>query len=185
MTFSDFFYKDLHSGDNRKYLTDKGDVHNYINGYYSTEFTDIKEKPINILEIGIAQSGSLKLWRDWFTNANIYAIEYDRNLYKEIPGVGLIIADGYSEDTIKLFDGIEFDYIIDDGPHTIQSQIYSVKNWVNKLKIGGKLIVEDIQNFDHISLLKENTLFPNRVIDLRDTLHKRYDDVIFEITKTN
>jgi len=183
INLSDFFYEDQSKGEDRKYLTDKGDVHNYIRGYYNSEFTEIRESEINILEIGIAYSGSIKLWRDWFIKSSVFAIENDKNLISDIPGINIIFADAYNEETLKNIGEIEFDYIIDDGPHTISSQIYAVKNWSKKLKIGGKLIIEDIQNFDDIELLKKETPYQNRVIDLRLTSFKRYDDVIFELTK--
>lgn len=181
--FSDFFYSDFYKGSERKYLTDKGDSHNYINGYYDSEFSNLREDRINILELGIAYCGSVILWRDWFFNGNIFAIENDPNLYREIEGIRIILSDAYTEETLNLLSDIEFDYIIDDGPHTVESQIFSVKNWTKKLKIGGKLIIEDIQDFKNIHLLEEQTQYKTRVIDLRETLNKKYDDVIFEVTK--
>lgn len=181
--FVEFFFKDFYKQENRQYLTDKGDTHNYIKGYYGYEFNDIREKPINILEIGLAHCGSAKLWRDWFVNGNIYVIEHDINLITKLDRINIKLADAYLHDTIDYYQDIEFDYIIDDGPHTLKSQIFSVKNWSNKLKPGGKLIIEDVQDINNIEVLKAYTDFPNRVIDLRETSFKRYDDIIFEITK--
>jgi hypothetical protein len=57
--------------------------------------------------------------------------------------------------------------------------------WVPKLKSGGKLIIEDIQNFEHTKLLveaAESLNLPYKLFDLRQNVG-RYDDVVFEVTK--
>jgi phosphoribosylpyrophosphate synthetase len=37
-----------------------------------------------------------------------------------------------------------FDIIIEDGPHTLESQIFAVQNYTQLLKDGGILIIEDV-----------------------------------------
>jgi hypothetical protein len=94
--------------------------------------------------------------------------------------------DAYSDSTISLFEDNYFDYIIDDGPHTLESQILCIQKYLPKIKSGGKIIIEDIQKIEWIEAL-ENCIDKNiaeswRVIDIRESKGK-YDDVIFEITK--
>jgi hypothetical protein len=62
-------------------LTDKNTCHSYINTYEHL-FSSKKNENNNILEIGIGEpkenkenGGSIKLWYDYFLNANIYALD--------------------------------------------------------------------------------------------------------------
>lgn len=166
--------------------TDKGSTHDYIAGYYEKEFSNSKDKDIKILEIGVHRGPSLILWKEWFTNSEVIGID-NEDLY-EGPRVydDLIIDDAYSDEVINKFSDNYFDYIIDDGPHTLESQIISATKWIHKIKSGGKLIIEDIQSIHWIGYL-ENSLDKSivceyKTFDLREN-KKRYDDIIFEVTK--
>jgi hypothetical protein len=65
----------------------------------------------------------------------------------------------------------------------MESQIYSVNNWISKVKQNGKLIIEDIQNEKCINELNKVNTNPYKLIDLRKD-KDRYDDFIYEITKS-
>ena len=52
--------------DNSK--TDKNTLHSYL-PLYQELLKGKKETAKNILEVGISQGGSIKLWHDYFTNA--------------------------------------------------------------------------------------------------------------------
>ena len=131
--------------------SDKGKEHNYIQKYYSDEFTPRKDEEINILEIGVRFGDSIRLWREWFTKGDVVGIdvlytEKAQNLLKDM-NVNIIIDDAYSDECIKSIPNDFFDYIIDDGPHTLESQLKCVESYLPKLKKGGKLIIEDIENW--------------------------------------
>ncbi len=107
--------------------TDKGTVHCYIDEWYNSEFTPIRYDKLNILEIGINKGDSLILWRDWFINSKIFGIDNKDemtdeyvNIVNSIENVGIIYGDAYSNDVVDLYFDETFDYIIDDGPHTLQ-----------------------------------------------------------------
>ena len=185
MTFSQFYHLRI---SDPNFSSDKGTTHDYINGYYSNVFTPAKEKEINLLEIGICKGQSIRLFRKWFTNGNIFGMdigEYvDANTF-QIEGTSLFWGDAFDSSMLDLFKDNFFDFIIDDGPHTLESQLYSVIYWTQKLKSGGKLIIEDIQNIDHIIYLErmvDTDLFTSKLFDLRANKN-RYDDIIFEVTK--
>ena len=60
-------------------LTDKNTTHSYIELYQELLYSK-KETATNVLEIGIGNfkeknGGSIKLWRDFFTNATIYGLD--------------------------------------------------------------------------------------------------------------
>lgn len=80
----------------------------------------------------------------------------------------------------------QFDIIIDDGPHSLESQIFFLENYLDKVKPNGLLIIEDIQNISDTKILYEKT--PSNfqsnisIIDLRASKN-RYDDILFVIKK--
>ena len=49
-----------------QYSTDKEFSHHYL-GVYDELFAPFKDKEINLLEVGVATGGSLKLWEKYFT----------------------------------------------------------------------------------------------------------------------
>lgn len=165
--------------------TDKGTTHDYIDYYYDDVFTPYKETPIKLLEIGFFEGKSAKLWRNYFINGEIWVIDVYEKSNNSIDGVNHLWVDGYVQETLDMFENNTFDFIIDDGPHTLDSQLFFVKNWYSKLKIGGKLIIEDIQSSDDlnslINLMSELN-YNYKIYDLVSNKN-RYDDIIIDITK--
>jgi hypothetical protein len=107
----------------------------------------------------------------------------DANGYKVIWG------DAYNQTLTELFQNSYFDFIIDDGPHTLDSQIYTVTNYFKKLKINGLLIIEDIFDFNFVNEIENHvkeTLPSNsyefKCFDFRKSKN-RFDDVIIEIKR--
>jgi hypothetical protein len=177
-----------------KSKSDKGTTHDYISAYYNGEFTEKRFENLKILEIGIHTGLSLKLWKDWFINSNIIAIDPCKEVeilkeildeVNELKNVNIIVDDAYSQNTLNMFEDESIDYIIDDGPHTLDSQLYSLRNWYKKIKSGGKLIIEDIQSLTILNTLviETNDLdYEYNVFDFREN-KGRYDDIIIEIIK--
>ena len=54
--------------------TDKNTIHSYLSLYQKLLITK-KETAKNVLEVGIYNGGSIKLWSDYFTNANVYGLD--------------------------------------------------------------------------------------------------------------
>lgn len=161
--FSDFFYQnnfdDYQTTVNDIIIdcTDKGGHHDYINRLYNTIF-DIKNRfdKITLVEIGVHTGHSLKLWSDWFTNGNIIGIELNKNTplpqgiafnaLNTIYDFNVIWEDAYIQTTIDMFDDNSIDFLIEDGSHQLEHQIFTVKKWLPKLKSGGIMVIEDIPN---------------------------------------
>jgi hypothetical protein len=165
---------------------DKGTTHDYLQGYYQASFKG-RFEPKRMLELGINFGHSLLLWKEWFPSTSIYGIDIRdvMDCKYQLEGVTCLIADGFSERTLEMFPDNHFDIIIDDGPHTLSTNSFSATRWVNKLTVGGKLVIEDIQKFEWVAEIKgqvDLSKFNFRCIDLR--LNKgRYDDIIIEIIK--
>jgi hypothetical protein len=171
--------------------SDKGTVHQYIYSFYSDEFTPKKNDELTIVEIGINKGDSLILWRDWFINSKIFGIDSKYDMTSEyieivdsITGVNVIYRDAYDNETCNLFENESIDYLIDDGPHTIESQIECVNQWFSKIKKGGKLIIEDIQYFDRNKHKFDELGLEYQIIDTRHTNpHNQYNDVLIIFKK--
>ncbi len=186
VTFSEFY-------DSIEPKSDKGTLHDYINGYYSNEFTNNRLNSLNIVEIGVRRGDSLNLLSKWFINSKITGIDNGYEMYKNdldfvstIPNTTLILDTAYSDETINKFEDNSIDYLIDDGPHTIETQIISIQKWLKKVKKGGTLIIEDIQDWDNEKRFFDNECnslgISYECIDLRKNKN-RYDDVLIIIKK--
>ncbi len=170
--------------------SDKGTTHQYIYSFYSDEFTPKKNDELTIVEIGINKGDSMILFRDWFVNSKIYGIDNKNemgqsyvDIVDSITGVNIIYKDAYDNETCNLFEDESIDYLIDDGPHSLESQLECVKQWFSKIKKGGKLIIEDIQYFDRDKEKFDKLGIPYEIIDTRNIGNNRYDDVLLIFKK--
>jgi hypothetical protein len=144
----------------KKYRTDK--VQNGYIPHYEEFFESLRNKKLNILEIGVKRATdyrkygmdivtpgacSLKTWKEYFPNSNIYGIDIDPENKK------------YEEDRIEIFIGNQadqnflssvtekvgnFDIIIDDGSHVNKFTIASYNALWPFLNGGGLYIIEDV-----------------------------------------
>ena len=167
-----------------KHGTDKESKHKYCSAFYDKVFFDLKDKKLNILEIGIQYGSSLVLWNEYFKNSIVYGIDntdFIKDRLDTYPRIKTIIQDAYRKELT--FNLPLFDIIIDDGPHTLESQKIFINHYFKKLNKNGKLIIEDILgDFNLNELLKEANKFSSniKILDLRDTT-KTEDSIIIEI----
>lgn len=187
----------LNPGSTDKGASSKINGHSYIQNFYEKEFEPYKDKEIKILEIGIFGGGSIKLWKEYFSNPNqIIGVDItNENLhpkYSNIDGVSYKFGDAYNLEFSKTFSN-DFDIIIDDGPHTLESQITSIQLYLPKIKKGGLFVVEDVQDdswfeyfIDESKRTYENddsdVEYVVECLDFRNTLD-RYDDMLFVVKK--
>ena len=173
--------------------TDKNTVHSYI-PLYQELLKGKKETAKNVLEVGIYNGGSIKLWSEFFTNATIYGLDISSDdvwdKIKNKNNIKLYTSfDAYDEHTFKLnflCKGIKFDFLLDDGPHTLESMLKFIKLYSQIMTDDGILIIEDVQDYKWIDLLKlavpDNLQKYIKVYDLREN-KGRYDDIVFTIDK--
>jgi cephalosporin hydroxylase len=177
-------------------ITDKNTVHSYL-PLYQRLLVSKKETALNVLEVGIYKGGSLKLWSDFFTNANVYGLDIINinDVWDGIKNNPKIILhtsiDAYNNDFVNtqfLDKNIKFDFMLDDGPHTLQSMKKFIKLYSPMMTDDGILIIEDVQSWDWIDILKnkvpEHLKQFIKIYDLRPNKN-RYDDIVFTIDKSN
>jgi hypothetical protein len=181
-----------------KYGSDKfGSHHNYT-VLYESEFKDIKDEVKNFLEVGLGTNNpnipssmgvdgkpgaSLRAWRDYFVNANIYGLDIDKDILFEEDRIKTFYCDQTSKNDIDNFlnseniKNLEFDIIIDDGLHNYDANYFFLINSFHKLKAGGIYVVEDLIYQDAIN-------FKNNKQKLKDIL-KFSDFNIYELKHQN
>lgn len=168
-------------------------AHSYAPGYYVDAFAD-RYAPINILEIGIYNGESMRIWDDWFVNGNIYGIDIDctsldRAKERKLSNrVQLFCGDAYSQEVVDTFEDNFFDFVIEDGSHVPQQQRDAVQLWLPKIKSGGKLIVEDVAELHNaealINSIDRAKISSSKIFDLRHISNYHWnDDILVEFVK--
>lgn len=141
----------------KKYNTDKHTSHEYIQCFYDDAFLPFKNQPVNMLEIGVLRCESLKLWHDYFVNANnIVGVDiFNRVSFEEstsrLSGYNVKLhrlnSVTATEKELDEFIGKypdKFDIIIDDGSHVHSDQLATYNNFKPFMKKGGLYIIEDL-----------------------------------------
>ena len=113
---------------------------------YESIFDCLREKEINILEIGVENGHSLRLWRDYFTKAKICGIDIVKKDFS-INNVDIFCGD---QSDYKFLSKVvekygKFDVIIDDGSHVSKHIISSFNYLFDYLNEDGLYIIEDLQ----------------------------------------
>lgn len=121
--------------------------HNYTE-IYARYFAPLKDKPIKFLEIGIWKGYSVKLWEEYFKNADLYFFDvtFSQIEYYSQRSHYLLANQDNAQDLQNAMakTGGDFDVIIDDGGHTMNQQIVSFQTLFPYVKKGGMYIIEDL-----------------------------------------
>ena len=106
--------------------------------------TNIKSNMTENAEPG----ASLRVWKDYFVNANIFGGDIDKNILFEEDRIKTYFVDQLNVSSIKIMwekTGVEkFDIIIDDGLHEPKANLNFFFNSIHKLKENGIYIIEDV-----------------------------------------
>ena len=175
-------------------ITDKASEHSY-DILYDDILSNYRNKEILLLEIGIWHGGSALLWQEYFPKGKLVFLDIESRVSEST--WKLINKDKFDFHLMDAFtdEGFEnvkalypngFDIIIDDAPHTLESQIFTIQNYTKLLRKGGILVIEDIQHFDNASeIMQLIGDIPHKsceVIDLRP-IKNRYDDIVIVVKK--
>lgn len=150
-----------------KYGTDKSSkAHNYTR-WYEEVFGHLRNESISLLEIGIQNGFSLKMWEEYFTKANIVGIDIVDCSHMNTERV--LTLRGNQTDRGFMESLGEFDIIIDDGSHQSIDMKISFEIMFPRLKKGGIYVIEDL----HCCYWSEfgSGNFMNYLKDLTDTVN--------------
>jgi hypothetical protein len=150
-----------------KYGSDKTPAifHNYT-PYYHQLLNSRRDKVKRVLEIGIGYpetmghtdakyttGASLYMWRDYFPNAEIFALDNRRDILLSDDRIKSFYCDQSSEESLRdiarhlLVEHLgteRFDLIIDDGSHKPEDQALSARMLAPLLADDGYYIIEDV-----------------------------------------
>ncbi len=131
------------------YKTDKSsNGHNYLH-YYEMFLKPIKYAKINLLEIGIDEGSSLRMWHEYFSMSdNIHGIDIRGNYeyLEEHSEIKTHIVDQSNKQQLSEFGqkyNDFFNVIVCDGSHVAEDDILTFNTLFPYLKSGGFFIVED------------------------------------------
>ena len=150
-----------------KYGSDKGTVIGHRHGFteiYDTYLNNHKDKIFNMIEIGVNDGSSLKMWYEYFPYAKIYGLDIDDKKQYNNDRVICDIVDQSNTNSLKNFTNHifehQFDLIIDDGSHHMLDQQITLGYFFPLLKSSGIYIIEDL----HTSLCENGIdLYGRRV----------------------
>ena len=111
---------------------------------YETYFADIRERNLEVLEIGVQKGGSIKMWADYFPNSNITGVDVTKKCKKhETDRIKVRLGDQADAKFLSTLG--KFDVIIDDGGHTMIQQKTSLIELWDHLNPGGLYVLEDLE----------------------------------------
>lgn len=139
-----------------EFLSDKGWLHGYLD-FYDLLLHDKQETAKTILEIGVQTGASLQMWSECFPNAQIYGIDVVPPTLPLSNNIHFWYAkNAYTMELVKHI-GHRFDIIIDDGPHTLDSQKFVAQHYSMLLEEKGVLCIEDVQESAWLPILADAT----------------------------
>lgn len=117
--------------------------------YYDELFTALRNKPVNLLEIGVQNGGSLETWNKYFIHAgHLLGCDIDegcRRLEYDSEKIKVVVGDAnrieIASEIFRLCN--EFDIVIDDGSHVSNDILKSFMIYFEHLKPGGLYVIED------------------------------------------
>jgi glycosyltransferase involved in cell wall biosynthesis len=109
-----------------------------------------RDAPVNLLEIGVQNGGSLEIWGEYFGRAGAIIgcdINPDcKQLRFEDPRISVIVADANSDEAERQISSKAplLDVIIDDGSHRSSDIVKSFARYFPRLRDGGVFVIEDL-----------------------------------------
>ena len=146
--------------------------HAYTPFYYEV-LKNKKGSIKKVLELGVLKGGSLRMWRDFFPDAQIYGMDISAKTLIQEDRIKTYLGDSTKEfDLLTLLDkiGDDIDLLIDDGSHRRADQIATCKLLRPMLK-NAIYIIDDVLFPDTIGKpLPEFTMESPNLVD------KKYRD---------
>jgi len=128
----------------KKYDCDKSDrYHSYLRKY---EFflSKFKNEHITLLELGVLNGSSLKMWSEFFSGSRIIGTDINKECLKHNGGnIEVLISDISSVKDLTELKAFNPHVIIEDATHFWSHQILALVILFDSIKEGGIYIMED------------------------------------------
>jgi hypothetical protein len=104
-----------------KYGTDKSSLHHNYTEFYEKY---LPKNPKKILEIGVLTGASIRMWKEYFPEAEIHGLDlFEEHSEPDIEGVKWWKGSQTDPNILHLLRKENFDLIIDDGSHVSIHQL--------------------------------------------------------------
>jgi Methyltransferase domain len=126
--------------------TDKPSRYTHV---YHRWLAHVREQRLRVLEIGLYNGGSFRMWREYLPNAVLHGIDIEPRtlLYQdEVPNSQVRLVDQGDSVALEAFVaelGGHYDFVLDDGGHTMLQQIVSFEVLWPQIMPGGIYVIED------------------------------------------
>ena len=143
--------------------SEKSHGHGYAE-FYEKHFSNLRDKKLNILEIGSYSGASAAAFVKYFRDINIYCLDINltKFLYKskKIHPFGIDVSNKKMIEKflnkINFSENIKsFDIIIDDGSHILSDQLKAIDYFFKYLNKDGYYVIEDYRFSEYIPHLKD------------------------------
>ncbi len=176
--------------------SDKGTNHSYI-PYYE-KFFKHKKSQVDLLEIGVMTGGSMHVWQNYFDSYNLVGVDlnsgwHDQKTFTSDLDQDKNLVMHWNVDSRKplasLVLGTQmFDFIIDDGDHSVLAQQDTFVNFYRHVRPGGTYFIEDVigatQQATLLKWLQGLLQGHDHSIDIHEGIKNgRQDDRIIAITR--
>lgn len=140
--------------DLEKYFFEKSElpIHKWRHYFeiYEKYFSKFRSTPIKMLEIGVQNGGSARMWKHYFhPDSLIVGVDIDPNCKQhETSGIDIHIGDQSDVNFLNtlILKYNKFDIILDDGSHVSEHQLASLYHMFPHLNEGGIYFVEDVHS---------------------------------------
>lgn len=132
-----------------QYGTDKCDGAHTFKGLsyidiYERYFASLRTSCQKVLELGVKDGASLRMWSDYFPNALIFGVDNRPETALKEGRISTVTGNQQDADTFKSLPS-EFDLIIDDASHVNPMTLASFDLLWPRIKPGGIYIIEDLR----------------------------------------
>lgn len=135
----------------RATATDKATFHGFT-PIYERHFHGLRNSPLKLLEVGVYEGSSMKMWEEYFLQADLYGVDitwgYLKHSFSDRVRLGLA-NQAAPEEMLRLFQTWKIapeslDICIDDGGHRMSQQNRTIGICWPFLKSGGTFVIEDL-----------------------------------------
>ena len=114
---------------------------------YHRHFAGFRGQPLTMIEIGVFNGGSLRMWRDYFgPQSTIVGVDINPEckIFAE-PGIDIVIGDQGDRSFLRsLADRYpNFAIVVDDGGHRMEQQISTFEELYPRMRPDGIYLCED------------------------------------------
>lgn len=159
---------------------DKGTAHDYL-PVYEREMT--RRTGVTLCEIGVYAGHSVAMWADWLTDSTVIGLDIDLT-HLEMAHDLVHLCDATDPDDVdRVLPGLTFDYVIDDGSHTLADQLLSLSAFLPRMNPGARYFIEDIAGDAALGAIVANLEALGCDYDVYDgrSPHRQPDEILVTI----